>query len=308
MKKTIVFSLAASLFIGALIKGADIDLVPEPGVVIYGQILAADGETAIPASEVRIRLSRLGKGNSDQIVADLVVDDSGEQFYVANFPFYSRVDGNGPVGFSSFDPDQETPDTFQFASSGNAAVFQGSSDNVVAVESDKSVTSFDFGSGGVRGGVFRMDILTDFVIQNLVGYDEWIFEYESIPGDERGKQDDFDKDGSTNEQEWVFGTDPTNQDPNDKLHRLVVRILPVDESGPNTIEFYPKWNDGREYTILKSTSPEGDSFAPPSPMIPIADGDTISDLAVEASAVDAASNGQDAVFYRVEVTLETGEE
>lgn len=283
--------------------------IPEPGIVLYGRILAKDGITTVPASAVNLRIGRTDDSFGISVIGNVVLSNGGRHYYVARIPFETVLDGFQNTAVLDFDQDQTEDDSYgmQYPDSAqNTVEYSGETDYISPVAGDGSVTSFAFGSGTSRGTVVRMDLQTDFDVSGLPGYSDWISFFPTIPEDRRNKQDDFDGDGATNEIEWLYGTDPTNTNADHRLHDLYVDITTRSDSNVNVvITFYPKWNDGRVYSITKSTTVGSEeSFQETQPPIGISDKEQIGDSnAFVAEGSDQPSTDEPS-FYRVEVSVE----
>ncbi len=301
MKYTIWVGILVSCISTTTWGQEDIPAVPEPGVVLYGKILASNGVTTIPATAINLQVRQVGGEDVSLSEPPNVINSDGVYYYIARIPFESVLPGLENTSIADLDG---TDRSYQIQP--DAVEYEGASDSsVTGVENAESSSAFDFGSNSLRGGVFRMDIQTQFDISNIADYDSWAVDHFGTTEGDGAKGADPDTDGLTNEQEWFFKTDPTNTNPDQRLHRTVINIHPVVEDPMHmTIKISPKWNDGRIYTVTKTTDlSDSDSWEVPTPPITIVDLAPIGDSgAVEAIATDTAAN-EEAAFYRIEVTL-----
>ncbi|MEZ5324662.1 MAG: hypothetical protein R3F19_06335 [Verrucomicrobiales bacterium] len=202
---------------------AQIPAIPEPGIVLYGKILAADGQSTVPASEVQLRLNS-APAQTGQVVAGA----DGVHFYVIKIPFESRL--GGVLDDTPLSDFTDADSTYQLSTApgSNRVSFGGEEDRTIsAVDSAESTSSFQFGSGEARGKVVRMDILTDFNLSGVPTFEAWIVGYPSIPANQRGRDDDADGDGHSNGFEWIAGLDPTDAS---KANPLATFILDITDS------------------------------------------------------------------------------
>ena len=300
MKNTILIGML-TFCVTTITYGQVVPGVPEPGVLLYGKIFAVDGVTTIPATAVNLHVRATG-GTVIPLTTD-VISSNGIHYYVARIPFESVLSGLEDTSSNNIDAMDEgyqlEPDSVQFDSS---------TDNAVApLDNADSIPTFAFGSNNLRGQLFRIDIQTQFDTAGLPNYDSWAASHfgEDIGSTGVGAiTADPDRDTFTNEQEWLFRTDPTNTDPDKRLHQTVIDVESVYEQPTHmSIRISPKWNDGRVYVVTKSTDLREDSWHVPNPPISIVDTAPIGATgAFEAVATDTLAN-EEAAFYRIEVTL-----
>ena len=222
--------------------------IPEPGIVLYGKILASDGITSVPATSVQVELSSIGQ----VVPAEVTRGNDGFHYYVASFPFESVLPGKrGSASIPDLPP---TPQTYELGTGTLVEAEGGRSLNPTASEQGGSVKSFEFGGDGVRGALFRMDLVTSFVVESLSDYESWANEFFGNSEGDGAPGADPDGDGHVNEFERIAGLDPTSADPGDPMSRFVLEVMP-DPSSPDgmLVSFRPKV-PGRSYEVRRSPS------------------------------------------------------
>ena len=233
--------------------------IPEPGLVVYGRILASDGETTIPIDELQLQF--LNSTTQSPLIGIRVrteiVSRGGESFFVAHIPFETVLPGmQDSADILNFNQTSSVDDVYRLNvpspfNNPNRARLDQEESSVVGVSALPSVSEFTFGRGNLRGKVVRMDIITDFSAPAPSGFDAWIGMFASIPPELRGRMADPDGDGQVNEFEWIAGLDPTNSDPESLLNQFVLEIDSVTGDGSVTIRFRPKVA-GRAYTLRRT--------------------------------------------------------
>jgi len=268
--KRILFTLIPVLKLGTPLFAQN--GVPEPGVIVYGKVFAADGLTTLPASALTVSLYfQQAAGDGQPAVTRTFAGEVGrgeneETFYVAQLEFANlEVIGETATPFNKF----------VFPTSGQKSFALSGSSNVNSEGVNSPITrtpqppNFTYPApnaiGGVdRGKVVRMDLITQLTAPTDT-FENYIARYPGLTGDDALPGSDPDGDSMTNEAEWLFKTDPTNTASNRALHRLVVTIASVEgEVDSQRLTFTPMFDDGsRSYQILESTTLSPDS--PPQP-------------------------------------------
>ena len=235
--------------------------IPEPGIVLYGRVLANDGETTVAASAVNVQLSSI----QQVVTAEVTRGADGFHYYVAQFPFESVLPGASD--------DRSVPNlplsaqTYQLESSTSVQADGATDSDPTVSEAGGSVKTFQFGGSGARGAVFRMDLITTFdgtpvvsplppnpqpPIPHPATYDAWAITHFGENSELAGRDGDPDGDGHVNEFEWIAGLDPNSADPNDPMSQFVLEVAPDPQSpGSIRVTFRPKV-PGRNYAIRRS--------------------------------------------------------
>ena len=222
--------------------------IPEPGIVLYGRVLANDGTSSVPANAVTVQLSSIRQA----VNAEVTPGRDGFHYYIAKFPFESVLPGR--TGSSSV-PDLPTaPQTYQLETNTSVEANGERDSNPSVAETGGSTRSFTFGGPGARGGVFRMDLITTFSVHDAPDYNTWANEFFGTTTGIGAPDADPDGDGHVNEFERIAGLDPTSSDPNDPMSRFVLEVGPDPQSpGTMVVSFRPKV-PGRSYEVRRSPS------------------------------------------------------
>ncbi|MBK1835052.1 hypothetical protein [Roseibacillus ishigakijimensis] len=307
-----LFLMAPALGLLVPILHAQTTGVPEPGVIVYGKVLASDGTSTLPATSLTVVTSFQQSEPLKSVTVPTTVGlgKEGASYYVAriNFGNISVVGGNNQIQGSAIHFDYPASPTGYTLRLPSSRVTSDGQNSPVSVPSPQVATfTFPENSSGEegRGQMVRMDLLTN--IDAPVGtYESWATANGLDPNSATGMRTaDADGDKMTNEAEWTFGTDPLNQNSNAALHKVVVSIESVaGQPGQKRIRFTPKYSDGsRTYEIHKSTDlGQSDPFALTTPAIPISDGDEIISNIFEGVALDSDASDPEA-FYRIEASL-----
>lgn len=279
--------------------------IPEPGIALYGLILAADGVQTVPAQSVSLRVSKEG-GTPIVANGEVYRGKDGRWRYLAQIPFETVLPGLADTPAQNFNQDQTTDDTYGLFfpnTPNNAVAYNGQTSNVGAVDGNGSVSTFSFGAKEVRGLMVRMDIRTLFDITGLPTYEQWAAGIFGAASGNGARAADPDGDGLNNEFEWIAGLDPLNLDPDSPLNKLVIDIQTIQGQGSQKrITFRPKVA-GRVYTVEKRTDIESGAWI----AVPASTATTDTPLpaapeASESQIVDSSAAG-DKGFYRLKIEL-----
>ena len=124
--------------------------IPEPGIVLYGLILAADEVTTVPAQAVSLRIAKEG-GAPIPTTGEVFAGDDGRWRYVARIPFETVLPGLADTPVQNFNQDQTEDDTYGlfFPNTPNNTVgFDGQTSNAAPLDGNGSVSSFSWIAAG----------------------------------------------------------------------------------------------------------------------------------------------------------------
>jgi len=245
--------------------------IPEPGLLLFGQVLGVDPGTLEPGA---LRwTNRLG---ADVVFVEakwLVVN--GQVFYVAQVPFETRrILGPAVIEL------QPDPGTLELTETPSTLTRSASLNGQPLALRDPGQGTTTFGAAD-RGRTDRVDL-------TLQVFDAWISGFPQVPVDQRGRAADPDGDGATNEEEFVAGTSPSDK-------ASVFRALDPEVTGHS---FSLVWHAvaGKTYVVRRAAAlGEPESFVVVSRRTAV--------VAGPMSFTDPTPlTGQAIIFYRVEVT------
>ncbi len=170
----LLFGLCLSLPSGAAAQS--VPGIPEPGLLVYGQIL--DRDTRTPVAVTSVVLQAQGGGDSVSLPATLI-GINGQTFYLVRLPFETRS-----AGGQTFDA---TANTLGLATVSRTYSRAATCDGQAATFSDPSKAQFNFGLTD-RGRVERADLL--------------------VVGKPPVDRHDSDGDGVPDAVERAYGTNP----------------------------------------------------------------------------------------------------
>jgi hypothetical protein len=283
--------------------------VPEPGVIVYGKVLASDGVTTLPATALTVQLRfRQSDDLSKTQVSNATVGLglNSKTYYSAQIAFSNpaALDSTTPTAGTFAFTDAAGAKTYDLTSQGSGVTSSGT---LSAITTPNNPTpSFTFPQLGAQGGDARglmvsMDIQTTIAPPSNT-FTNYMAGYPALTGADATETADPDGDQMSNEAEWLFGTDPTNTDSNKALHTLVVNIAPVGgEPNSRSITFTPKYTNGSRTYRIFSTTDLGESVAwQPAANIPVTDGaDIVPGLIAEGEAKDESAIPAKK-FYKIE--------
>jgi len=325
-KRTTLFSGALLVPLSAYAQSA----LPEPGVIVYGKVLANDGVQTVPSEiiDIELRFSQdsplqsklieadVGKGLGDQTYfsAQVVFENAAALGSTSVSPQAFAFPTGGTTKNYTLDPNNTNPAN-NSSNRGSRAV-QNNADgskvysrvSIVGADTEFAYPEVVDGQEQ-RGKMIKIDLKTDLDANELPPppsdtYEEFIANYASLTGADDDRGADPDGDGMANEAEWYFRTDPTNEHSNKALHTFVLDIAPVaGEPNSKDLTFAPKYTDGsRSYRIFSSIDLGESNPWQLATNIPVTDGDEIISGVVEGRAKDAAAIPAKK-FYQVEATV-----
>lgn len=289
--------------------------IPEPGVVVYGRMLAQDGRTTIPFGSAVLRFQVEGRALDFEAKP---VTSNGEHYYLVHIPFETRrlsIEPDAPIIGS--DPDNlellphgtdqeyvvvlEGQDGFFGVPPTPPVVAPLNGDPQLSLTIAPEEQRFVFGDPRNRGKVVRMDIMTRFDVGGD-SYEEWALDFFSRASEDGARDADPDGDGLTNEFEYIAGLDPTNANPESPLNRFVISMGTISDDEVEII-FSPRV-EGRVYTIRKSSD-----LSPPVSWVSVSDVSEPVDTAIPGfpgatsrTVLDRLGTGERG-FYSVEIAF-----
>lgn len=263
------------------------DGVPEPGLIVYGQVYSL----AAPTQTVAIGAIKWNPapGGSGTIVSasnysnppETVPSESTGSYYIARVPFESvNPAGLALTGSSSFDLLTTLPDPHQLGLRitplGSTTEMTAQVKAINGTPQPGNPTFFNWSdisanaSAPRRGRLIRVDLLVDSA--PIDAFSLWMADFIAAgkPGSEQTA--DPDGDGMTNEEEYAAKTNPLDED-------SYVKIVPFSRIDSNTGTL--SWNSsaGEQYTIEFSTSSSPDKWTALGVFVGTAGTTTISDIA-----------------------------
>ncbi len=224
---------------------AQIPGIPEPGVVMYGQVRSATDNSLQTIASMTLSLND-GTGATVSLSGTSTppikfVSINSQSFYVARIPFDTRVIGTGQ-NQTTFDP---PGNSFQLKATSPTYTRSGTVNGQAATFASTGQTSNTFMfTAAERGRVEQVDLKITVRLQD---YNTWAMGYFSnLSSPDAQPGADPDGDGLTNAQELAAGTNPL-----DPLSALKAVTLQPTPTGGFTITW--KSVSGKTYVIEKAT-------------------------------------------------------
>lgn len=253
--KSIAFLFFIGVFAVATSSILAVDAVPEPGLIIYGQVYSLNSPSSTVAiGSITWNNNPGGTGtavttsNYGSSLPQTVPSDSTGSFYIARVPF-ETVNPFGLTldGSDFFDLLSTTPDPhqlgFRITPLGSATV------KTAQVKAPGNPTFYNWSditaNAGAqkRGSVVRVDLLVDALPSDP--FSVWMAGFLPGGGPNAARTADPDHDGMTNEQEFLAGTHPL-----DPMSLLQAWFTP----SANTANVTITWQSvaGKKYQLQKS--------------------------------------------------------
>ncbi|HRI11527.1 MAG TPA: thrombospondin type 3 repeat-containing protein [Verrucomicrobiota bacterium] len=231
--------------------------IPEPGLVVYGQVL--DSATRNPVQASAVALNVQGGGNSANVPARMIVVNR-QVFYVARIPFETRA-----VAGQTFQP---TPNSLALTSGQTPYTRSATCDQQAAAFVNPAAANFTFGAssgpgGPGRGRVERLDLLVEGKAPTLY---------------------DSDGDGVPDFAEIESGTNPF-----DRTDYPLWLSSDIEITGEG---LKIKWasKEGKTYTVRRADSLTGSFQVRPG-------GDAIQSMGIQTFYTDSDAGGPGPYFY-----------
>lgn len=202
--------------------------IPEPGWVIHGLVSNLPPQQMATATLVWT----VSRDEDRSVVTSRWVSVNGQVHYVADIPFETRR-------IAGADPLPPNDNTLELPSA-PAAFTRHVSLNEVPLPLPSEMSWF---GPADRGRMDRLDLDASSTAGD--SFEAWLTHYPALPLDQRGRTDDPDRDGFTNYDEYLAGTDPT--DPASAL--VITRLDPLSRGYRLTWRSIP----GRRYRVERTT-------------------------------------------------------